>query len=233
MTDKQFTYEDKSEIIDQQLQKRFYKWRLDALAWLDFEDVSQIIRLHIYNKWHKWDQSRPIEPWVNKIISNQIFNILRNNYTNFAKPCVTCKFNQSYSEADHHLCGFTKSGLQGSECPDYAKWEKGKKNAYDIKVPVSLDTFSYKKDDNTSIGSCLLSAEHRLHKLMKKNLNDKHYFVYKMLFIDHIDEEEIARILGYKTNETGRKAGYKQIKNLKNLYKKVAKDLISKYDIFI
>lgn len=226
------TYEDKSDVIDTQLKKALYKWKLTALAWLDYDDVSQIIRLHIYTKWYQWDQKRPIEPWVNKIIANQIFNIQRNNYTNFAKPCVTCKYNQSYSEADHHLCGFTKSGLQGSECADYAKWEKGKKNAYDIKVPVSLNTFSYQKDNSSSY-ACLLSAEKRLHQLMKKHLTDKHFFIYKMLFVDYIDEEEVARILNYKTNETGRKAGYKQIKNLKNLYKKIAKGLVDKYDILI
>jgi hypothetical protein len=53
-----------------------------------------------------------------------------------------------------------------------------------------------------------------------------------MLFIDGICEEEVARILGYKSNEKGRKAGYKQIKNLKNQYKTTAKKIIKKEDIF-
>ena len=54
-----------------------------------------------------------------------------------------------------------------------------------------------------------------------------------MLFIDHLDEEKIAAVLGYKTNEKGRKAGYKQIKNLKNLYKKIAKRILERNDIFL
>ena len=35
-----------------------------------------------------------------------------------------------------------------------------------------------------------------------------------MLFMDKKPEEEIAIELGYKTNEKGRTAGYKQIKKL-------------------
>ena len=54
-----------------------------------------------------------------------------------------------------------------------------------------------------------------------------------MLFIDCVDEELVAQILGYKTNEKGRKAGYKQIKNLKNMYKNMAKKFIIQYDIFL
>ena len=67
---------------------------------------------------------------------------------------------------------------------------------------------------------------------MRKSLTPRHFFVYKMLFIDGISEDEVARILGYKSNEKGRKAGYKQIKNLKNQYKNVAKKIIVKEDIF-
>jgi len=233
MGNKKYTYEDKADIIDNEIRKRFYKWHLNALAWLDFEDVSQMIRLHIFKKWEQWDQSRPIEPWVNKIISNQMKNILRNNYSNFARPCLNCKYNQAFTESDHSLCGFTSSGLQDSECKDFAKWEKSKKNAYDIKVPVPLENASYKKNSKFSDHTCIISAAKSLHDLMKRNLNDKHFIIYKMLFIDHIDEESIAQVLGYKTNEKGRKAGYKQIKNLKNLYKKIAKKLLERNDVFL
>ena len=68
---------------------------------------------------------------------------------------------------------------------------------------------------------------------MRNFLNDRHYIIYKMLFVDHLDEEVIAMTLGYKTTEKGRKAGYKQIKNLKNLYKKIAKQLLERNDIFL
>ena len=71
------TYEDCSDIIDLAIAKQRYKWRLNAVRWFDFDDVEQIIKSHIAKKWHMWDQSRPLEPWIGRIISNQIRNQLR------------------------------------------------------------------------------------------------------------------------------------------------------------
>ena len=57
-----FTYEDKSQEIDNEIRKRKGKWFLDSLAWFDFEDVEQIIRAHIFKKWHLWNQKLPLGP---------------------------------------------------------------------------------------------------------------------------------------------------------------------------
>lgn len=229
------SYEDKCDVIDNEIRKRYYKWHLHALAWIDFDDVSQIIRTHIYNKWSQWDQSRAIEPWVNKIISNQLKNILRNNYSNFARPCISCEHNQSKEQGSgqiSNLCSVTKSGLQSEECDLYAKWYKTRKQAYDIKIPVSLETNIYDKctlpEDHYDISGAVSS----MHLRMRQFLNDRHYIIYKMLFVDHIEEETVAKVLGYKSNEKGRKAGYKQIKNLKNFYKRIAKKICNETDIF-
>ena len=232
---KDATYEDRAHIIDNEIRKRYYKWHLHAIAWFDFDDVAQIIRAHIFKKWALWDQSRPLEPWVNKIISNQLKNILRNHYSNFARPCLNCEYNQSAEQGEGqiaNLCAFTPSGLQCNECDLYAKWEKTKKNAYDIKMPLSLEFHAYTKNTNPEDHFDISRATISLHIRIKAALTSKHYLVYKMLFIDGISEEEVARILGYKSNEKGRKAGYKQIKNLKNQYKKLAKKIIQKEDIF-
>ena len=232
---KDATYEDRAHIIDNEIRKRYYKWHLHAIAWFDFDDVAQIIRAHIFKKWALWDQSRPLEPWINKIISNQLKNILRNHYSNFARPCLNCEYNQSAEQGEGqiaNLCAFTPSGLQCNECDLYAKWEKTKKNAYDIKMPLSLEFHAYTKNTNPEDHFDISRATISLHIRIKAALTSKHYLVYKMLFIDGISEEEVARILGYKSNEKGRKAGYKQIKNLKNQYKKLAKKIIQKEDIF-
>jgi DNA-directed RNA polymerase specialized sigma24 family protein len=228
-------YEDKSDVIDNEIRKRYYKWHLHAIAWFDFDDVAQIIRAHIFKKWDQWDQVRPLEPWVNKIISNQLKNILRNNYSNFARPCLNCEHNQSKEQADSQvsaLCALTPSGLQCNECDLFAKWEKTKKNAYDIKMPLSLEFHAYTQNTDPSDHFDISRATSTLHNKMFRSLTPKHFFVYKMLFIDGISEDEVARILGYKSNEKGRKAGYKQIKNLKNQYKNMAKKIIDKEDIF-
>ena len=73
----------------------------------------------------------------------------------------------------------------------------------------------------------------KFHKLMKKELSEKNYNIYEMLFISKMTEEEVALKLGYKTNEKNRKAGYKQIKNLKKMFKEKAVTVIRQKDIII
>ncbi len=43
-------FEDMYEVINNVIKKRKSKWRLKAIAWFDFEDIEQIIKLHIYKK---------------------------------------------------------------------------------------------------------------------------------------------------------------------------------------
>ena len=230
----QFIYEDKSDEIDLEVKKRRGKWFLDSLAWFDFEDVEQIIKAHIHKKWHQWDQKRSLKPWINKIITNQMKNILRNNYSNFVRPCLNCPFNQSCATKDGgeaSLCGFTKTGLQDSSCPLYLKWERTKKSAYGIKMALALENHSHEVHSMEDHNFNIIDAQEKLNKCMKKALSAKQYIVYDLLFIKHVDEEVVAEKMGYKTSEKGRKAGYKQIKNLKKIFKQKAQEILKTEDI--
>ena len=75
-------FEDCIDVIDQEISKRRNKWTLTSIAWMDFDDISQILKIHIYKKWHLYDNSKPLAPWLNRIISNQLKNLIRNNYSN-------------------------------------------------------------------------------------------------------------------------------------------------------
>ena len=114
-------FEDKSEDLDNLFLRYRAKWQLNALAWLDYEDVCQIIRLHIYKKWSLWDQRRPFKAWASTVISHQIKNLVRNNYSNFPRPCLKCPH-----YLGHDSCAWTKSGTQDFECELMAKWKKKK-----------------------------------------------------------------------------------------------------------
>ena len=168
---------------------------------------------------------------------------MRNNYTSFAKPCVTCPFaNQSSTPAadlkidtfSEDLCGFTKSGVQCSECPLFAKWEKRKQNAFRIKIPLAIEHHEHEVY-STPDSNCfdIESAQNKLHAAMKQELNARQFSIYEMLFIKNMDEEEVALAIGYKTTEKGRKAGYKQIKNLKKQFKDKAVKLLKDTDILL
>jgi DNA-directed RNA polymerase specialized sigma24 family protein len=231
---KKLKYEDQSLEIDAEIKKRRGKWFLDSLAWFDFEDVEQIIRAHIYRKWDQWDQIRPLRPWVNKIITNQMKNILRNNYSNFVRPCLGCPFNQSgpaKEGASGSLCGFTSSGMQDSSCPLYAKWERTKKSAYDIKMALTLENHCHEVHAMHDLSFNIEESQDRLNVYMEKILSAKQFTVYKLLYIENKDEEAVAQVMGYKTSEKGRKAGYKQIKNLKKVFKQKAQEILETEDI--
>ncbi len=228
-------YEDCFDIIVKEIDKRRGKWFLTSVAWMDFDDVRQMILAHINAKWDQYDPVKPLKPWVNKIITNQMKNILRNNYSNFVRPCLSCPFNLKSDAGIDGTgdCSFTKSGDQDSSCPLFAKWEKTKKAAYDIKMAISIDASPYEANSVVRQEYDIINAEQKLHMEMKSQLGDRQYKVYDLLFIQHKSEEEVAKEMGYKTSEAGRRAGYKQIKNLKKQFKEKAKKILKTKDIFL
>ena len=50
---------------------------------------------------------------------------------------------------------------------------------------------------------------------MKTVLKAVEWKVYNYLYIQHKSEEEVAKLMNYKTSEKNRVPGYKQIKNIK------------------
>jgi len=217
-------------IINQELSKRRAKWRLTAIAWMDFDDVSQKIRLHVFNKWSQWDNSRPLRPWLNTIITNQITNLVRNNYSSFSKPCSQCKYNQG-----GNLCELYS--IQNSECSDYSKWELGKKSAYDIRMPISIHEKFNNPNSEENQGLTMDIPEFdsyidyeskidKFNKTIREKLSQVEWKVYKLLYIDNVSEIQTAQEMGYKTSEKNRSPGYKQIKKIKNKIYKIAKNLM-------
>jgi len=228
---KKIKYEDEIDVINEEIRKRKNKWFLDSMPWISFEDVEQIIRVHIYQKWDQWDQKRDLKPWINKIITNQFKNILRNYYLNFAKPCSNCPFDTSIG--GENLCSFTKSGSQDNTCPLYKKWTKSKKGAHDVKIPLRLDAQEYESASFAVNSFNIDLAIKSVQVHLKEELSERYYLIYEMLFIHNKTEDEVAKQLGYKTNEQGRKAGYKQIKNIKKTLKEKVIKIIKNKDIIL
>ena len=221
-------FEDNIEIIDAELAKRRGKWRLTAICWMDFDDVSQIIRLHVWKKWHKYDASRPLKRWLNRVISSQIKNLIRNNYSNFSRPCLQCP---AFEGGD--LCSlFTK---QSDECGILAVWIKKKKHAYYVKLPISINCEGMKdqcvaQEDNLPK---ITDKIELLNEQIKKILKPTEWKFYKLAYIDNKSDAEIAKAMNFKTSEKNRKAGYGMMANLKRtIIKKVKIYLGSgKFDI--
>lgn len=225
-------YEDLVVEIDRLLGRYRVKWQLSALAWMDYDDVCQIIRTHIYNKWHLWDQKRAFGPWCSMLISNQIKNLIRNHYGNYAKPCLRCPY---YSGGDE--CGFTASGKQDTTCLDFAKWKKKKEKAYNLKLPLSLDNETVGFDCHGATGSEeeMLNYDEKvekIHFLIIDKLSERNAKIYWMLYVEHKTEKEVALKFGFKEDIKKRKTPrYKQINNLKKRFYKIAAEIIKNEDI--
>lgn len=220
------TYEECYAIIDGVVSKFKKKWRLNAINWFDFEDVSQIVKLHIFKKWHMWDQTRPLEPWVARIASYQIKNIIRNNYTNYVKPCMTCPYNLG-----DDLCSLTNSGKQDSSCALYSKWSKHKKQGYGVKIPLAMEHHQQEINAHEETKINFTTSIEKLDEILKIELSPQHYRAYQMIVFEDCSEEDVAKFLGYKSNEKNRKAGYKQIKNIKKMLKEKVQEILIKHDI--
>lgn len=204
------SFESLIDVINSEIIKRKNKWNLTAINWMDFNDVSQILRIHIYKKWHLYDHKKPLAPWVNRIISNQIKNLIRNNYSNFTRPCLKC----AAAEGED---GCTIYNLQCNRCPLYANWEKSKKNAHDTKLTLSIENHSQEINDLPMDNFNLEKTASNIHFKMQKVLKPIEWKVYQYLYIDGKDEEQTAKLMGYRTSEKNRIAGYKQIKNIKKI----------------
>lgn len=229
------SFEDCIDKINEELNKQKRKWTL-TLPHISYEDACQIIRRHIYLKWAQYDQTRALGPWVAQIISAQIKNQIRNNFASFAKPCYNCPFSEKEGSSEEG-CAITSDGVQGPSCALYARWLASKRDAFNVKVPLSMDCpsssgASEKVVDNQNNFDFEASIEN-MHKHMKKKLNAKLYKAYTMLFVDRNTDEEVAKFMGYRSGEKDRAAGYKQIKNLKVRFLEIGRALLNNEDIII
>ena len=221
-------YEDFVEIIDEEILKRKNKWNLKSLSWLDYDDVAQIIRIHIYKKWHLYDQKKPIGPWLNSLISNQIKNLIRNNYANLSKPCYRCD-----AAEGEDLCVVYEK--QCGACPIYAKWEGTKKSAFYLKIATSLEFHAHELNSSELQDSMKMESNIvKLHEVMKVVLKPNEWKIYKLLYIENKSEIEVGEIMQYVSSEEGRCPGYKHIRNIKKSIVKKAKKAFDdgKIDIF-
>lgn len=224
-----FSFEDKIDEINREIVKRRSKWQLSSIAYMDYEDVAQKLRLHIFNQWSKWDQSRPLVNWLNKTITNQMINEVRNNYGRFAPPCNGCAYDMGET-----TCSFTKSGEKCAECPLFKAWQKKKQVGYNLKLATSIDSefFAEGSIEQPHEGHVDYEASAaRLHEEMRKVLPKPQWNIYEMLFIKGMSEKEVAKELKLKTTEKGRSPGYKHLFNMRAKFAGIARLIIQNKDI--
>lgn len=219
-------FENYISIINSEIAKRKNKWTLTALNWIGFEDVSQIVISHIYRKWNLYDDRKPLLPWINRIISNQMKNLIRNNYGNYTRPCLKCVAAVGENECKIY-------GKQEKSCPLYSNWVKTKKNAYDLKMTLSIEDHSH-EINNQSIEECdIAKASVSLHEKMKKILKPIEWRVYDLLYVQNKTEEYICKNLNFKYDKKAKTTYNKQLRNIQKTIIKKAKECLFNGEIDI
>lgn len=219
MKKRKIQFESIIDLIDTEISKRKHKWTLSAINWMDFDDVAQIIRFHIYKKWVLYDSSKPLLPWVNRIISNQIKNIIRNNYGNYARPCLKCAAYVSDSSCRIY-------GDELSSCPLFLNWSMNKKNAYDIKMAFSIEDHPYEITTPCEEPIDINKSTQSLHQIMKKILKPIEWQVYELLYVRQKSEEQACKALKLKFDKKSKTGYNKQLRNIQKSIINKAKKVI-------
>lgn len=220
------SFEDSFELIRTLVEKRRSKWTLSSINWIDFDDISQIIYAHINRKWHLWDHTRPLGPWVSTIAANQISNLIKTHYGNFSRPCLQCP---AAVDGDDSCSIY---GIQCVKCPLYDYWVKNRKAAYDIKITLPIDTHANEVENHVSEENIdIEKAAECLHQEIRKHLKNVEWNIYKLIYMEHKSDKETAALLGYKTSGKSRDAGYRTIALAKKKIIQVARQIAYSGDI--
>lgn len=219
-------FEDCIDIINSCINKRKHRWMLGALNYIDFEDVAQNLRFHIFKKWNLYDQKKKLESWLTVVINNQMINMVRNLYNNYKKPCIDCVF---YGGGD--IC--EKFGQVSVSCDLFRTWTYGKKSKHDIQLALPMENHQNEVFEMKNEALDIERSTTNLHERMKQILKPLEYSVFYNLFILHKSEEEVAKMLNFKSKEKNRAAGYGRISQIKKEIIRKAKENINNGEIEI
>ncbi len=209
--------------------KRKGSWTLSTLPW---EDVESILITRIYRQLPRYDVRRPFDNWANRLISNEISNLLRDKIYRFERPCITanpaggqCAYNQG-----HDRCGFTSNGKQCAECPLYAKWQKKKEFAHNLQSSLPLESHAQEVHSPENQFFDVAGALPTIHRKVMAQLNKHDAKVYHMLFVDHLSMEEVSKRMKYKT-QSNSKVG-QVLRKLVIRFRELARDTIESTDLY-
>lgn len=213
------TFEEALPEIDILLKKNKHKWQLTAIVYMDYDDVCQQIKLHLWKKWTMYDQKKELAPWVNTIIGHQLLNLQRNHYYYMSKPCLRCAANEGGD-----LCSIYQK--QCEACPIYKKWFRTKKHAQDINLPVSMTNHENEVHEKIDESFDIERATSIIHEKVAEKLKSSDYIIYQYLYIKHLNDNEVLAKMGYKNIDKSKKNGYTILNQTKKRIMVVVREVV-------
>lgn len=216
-------FEDNIVLIEKIIQLHISKYKLaHSIPSVGVEDVVSQIKIHIWKKWSKYDQSRPLNRWLTTVCCNFLKNLQRDLYYKNAKPCIALRCEAFGGGENCKLYGTTCG-----DCAIYRNWELTKKYAHDICMPVTIEDQQNQASLN-SLPFDEIDFNDQLEDLkikLQTKLSRNDYKIFLGLYIENKSEADLSKELGYKINT--KTEVNRQIKNVKaNIISIVKKILI-------
>ena len=214
------SFEERYDSIVREIEKRRRGWTLVSV---DFDDVKQIILIHVAKQLRLYDPRKgQFTHWLNGLISNQIRNELRNNYTKHARPCIQgCPFNTG-----GETCSQTTSGKQCGECKVYATWEKRKLAHHNVRQTLPLENHVQEVHNLKGDFVDIAASKKVIDRVIMGKLNKHERRLYRLLYINGKSEEEVGKMLKYR--KTGKMhSGYLIFLRLRHKVVAMARDAIA------
>lgn len=208
------TFEELYPRIEKVVESYRGKWKFKASVEQDFDDVKSEIIVHVWKKWHLYDQSRPIEGWVSTITSNKFINKLRDIYLKTSSPCNRCA-----SNIGDGMC--VQFGVQGVECPLYKKWHNKKRYSHEAKMPLAIELHINEVENSRCAYFDYEGAIKKMHGRMEEVLTKGEYQVYYGLYVEGKDDETVSEECGFKSDSKA-----KRVRQIKSVILKKAKELL-------
>ncbi len=232
----QETFEEMLPMINELIAKRRNSWPEGLEHILSYEDFSQNLLIHIFNKFSYIDQSQvKVKNYINRLISNQIIKKIRSHFGNGPVPCSQdgCPL----LDASTTKCATSCDASECHNCPKFLAQIARKSQSYQARNPSSLDdeTFMLSNSLKGAMPQAtpnLGKSKQNLHENMQRVLTEEYYDYYDLLYIQHVSDEDFAEIRGYRSLEK-RKPGYKRISDIKKYLLSVAQNLLKKEDIIV
>ena len=193
------TFEQRYDSIVYEIEKRRKKWTLVSTP---FDDISQRILSRVYLNYNQFNAKKGVfSHWVNRIISNEIKNALRDLHYAHSRPCIQGKGGCVFNTGEE-TCSKTPSGKQCSECLAYKLWEARKKSHNALEQTLPLENHLREVDMRPSEGYVDYDAVKAIideEILTKLSRHDQK--LYKLLFIQNKEEREVGKIMKYKPSK--------------------------------
>lgn len=183
-----------------------------TLADYNFDDLKQDITLHIINKWHLYDQTKPLQPWVASVTQSQIKNELRNRYYIYQSPCLKCEMFLGEGQ-----CKLYKE--VSTKCKLYAKFVEKKGVAANLYFPVSYEQSNYDATQQFTYSSNDFATH------ISDALSGVHKQIFFLFYTSGFSTTKIARNI--KVSGMALREKMEFIEDSLESTKEVAKDLIA------